>query len=385
VNDSFERDLRSVIEAFPQSVRDLPDDLRHLPLREFIRRCADPAERARIEPAAQRFGETVAPIVDRWRKGAEEWGRGIRSLLEPWLQPAFWLIQVDAQIRSTIERWNRALREMMQPFEQALERMRALGDSVRSIVEQVPQVAAEYCRPYQRQIARLRDANVRPLSPEDELRFMVMGVLITPPEEPALGYRPPLDWVAVVCRRFDLATAVLSIDRPQLVRWTKRAVPAQDLDDLPPEVFLTLCETVLPYIERHLGELMPQQFAEKLKGWMSDQYLAAAIKQNVIRGLVRQRGRRKREVGAAEAEMALIMDETSEKSAAIDRLALAAAVAEYLGQSKRPELDQQIVEGLKEGRSIPDLAPQLGTPERTLRQRRKNLVDFCARRLGLTE
>lgn len=217
------------------------------------------------------------------------------------------------------------------------------------------------------------------------MEFMIMGILITPPEERALGYRPPLEWVTVACRRLGLATAILSTERPQLVRWTKRVVPPQDLDDLPPEVFLTLCETVLPNIERRLGELTPEQSAEKLKGWMSDQYLVAAIRRNLVRSLKRRRARQEREVTGGEAGVAAAWDEIDEKSAAIDRLALGAAVEEYLSQSKRPELDRAILEALREGRSMSNLARERKVPERTLRQRKTNLVDFCAQRLGLTE
>jgi hypothetical protein len=362
--EKMDDDVSTVMEAYRQYVHDLPDDLSHLPLSEFGRRRADPAERARIEPAARRFAETVAPIVEKWRRAAD----GIRQA-----------------ILAPFERFEQAISSVIEPVQKVLQRPRVLGERLQEIGRLAPQVAAEYCRPYQRQIAQLREPNIRPLSRDDMMEFMIMGILITPPEERALGYRPPLEWVTVACRRLGLATAILSTERPQLVRWTKRVVPPQDLDDLPPEVFLTLCETVLPNIERRLGELTPEQSAEKLKGWMSDQYLVAAIRRNLVRSLKRRRARQEREVTGGEAGVAAAWDEIDEKSAAIDRLALGAAVEEYLSQSKRPELDRAILEALREGRSMSNLARERKVPERTLRQRKTNLVDFCAQRLGLTE
>jgi len=274
---------------------------------------------------------------------------------------------------------------VIRPLKQAFRRAQAWGEKLQAMAQVARQVAAEYCRPYQRQIGQLRDANIRPLDRTDEMRFTVIGVLITPPEESALGYRPPLEWVAVMCRRFDLASAILSAERPQLLRWSKRVVSAQDLDDLSPEVYLTLCEEVLPSIGRRAGDLTYPEGTEKLKGWMSDWYLATAIKHNVLRRFEQQRTWRRRETTLDEARVTAGIEELAQRAAAIDRMVARDAVEEYLRQSKRPELDRAIMDALGEGRSMRSLAAELGVPERTLQQRRKSLVEFCARRLGFDE
>lgn len=381
MSDRLNQDLDSLMAALRRFVEDLPDDLGHLPLRKLSQAAADPEQRARMEPAAARFDETVAPIMQRWREAAQSWDRSIRSALEPCAEAGRWLTQLGEQLRSASERSDRAWRELMQPFELALQRMHALGERLQEMAQLVPQAAAEYCGPYQRQIAQLQDHNIGLLTPADEMQFMITGIIVTPPQERSLGYRPPLEGVAVMCRRFGLATAILSIDRPQLVKWTRRLASFQELDDLPGEVFVTLCETVLPSIERRVGDLTYPQAAEKLKGWMSDWYLAAAVKNNIRRTLKQQRTRRGREIRFEEAGMAPGEEDLVETGTAIDRVVVRDALEEYLRQSKRPELDRAIVDALGERRSMRSLAAERGMSDRTLQQRGKNLVDFLARRL----
>lgn len=82
VNDGSGNDLKSLIEACRQYVRHLPDDLRYLPWREIWQRCAEPAERPRLEPAGRRFAETVGPITDRWQRSIADMERRIRAPFE---------------------------------------------------------------------------------------------------------------------------------------------------------------------------------------------------------------------------------------------------------------------------------------------------------------
>ena len=83
MSDSVNGDLDSIKSALRQFFAELPEDLRHSSLRELRQAWADPEQRARMEPAAARLDRTVAPIMQRWQKSAQDWDRSLRSLLEP--------------------------------------------------------------------------------------------------------------------------------------------------------------------------------------------------------------------------------------------------------------------------------------------------------------
>jgi len=395
MSDSFEQDQHSLMSALRQFFADCPEGLGHLTLRKFAQAWTDPQQRARMEPAETRLSQTVAPIIEKWRKGVDERRRAIRAVFEPWLKAERWLTQHGEQIRSTIERWERAWRETLQPFEQALERMRALGERLAPLVQQVPQLAAEYCRPYQQQIRELHSPNFPLLNPDEVMHFALVGIMVGSPEETRLRRPPPLEEVALACNRIDLAAAVISQERPCLAERAKRAVPEWNPDDLPLDVFFMLYETVLPNFARRLENLTLEEGRRKVKGWMSDQYLTAAIKKNIRRSLERQRNKKQASevvvgeadleqagaAGAQELAVAVVLEQACD---AIDIAAVNAAIRQYLGQSKRPEVDRQIVAATKRGQSMRKLSQRIGVPERTLRYRRKRLITACRQSLPPT-
>ena len=155
-------------------------------------------------------------------------------------------------------------------------------------------------------------------------------------------------------------------------------------------MFLTLREEILPNIEKRAGNLSLAQMRHKLKDWMSDQYLVAAIKGNLVRALLRERKQRKVcEVYVCDHDAAKSQgDRDAERqgleSRALDVALVKAAVREYLRRSKRPEVDRQIVAAIKHGQSMRELGERIGVPERTLRYRHDRLITACRQSLELT-
>jgi hypothetical protein len=72
------------------------------------------------------------------------------------------------------------------------------------------------------------------------------------------------------------------------------------------------------------------------------------------------------------------------ESRALDVALAKAAVREYLRQSKRPEVDRQIVAAIEHEQSMRELGQRTGVPERTLRYRHDRLIIACRQSLGLT-
>ena len=371
MSDDPHDDLERLLAAFNEFCLDLPQDLRDLSVAEFRRRWEDPQERARMEPAINRAAQTAGPIITKLMEGANRFRKQVLAALDPWAQ-------FMSRLGEHFLRAQRRLEAIQPRVQQVFEVAKRLGKAL----AQVSAFAAEYGQLYQRQIRGLHDPSFPPLSRDEMMKFALVAIMLRSPEEARLRRPPPLEEVAQACNRIDLAAAILIATRPHLARWAKQAVPYAKWDDLPLDVFLTLSEEVLPSIDRRLGDLTPEDARRKLKDWMSDQYLAAAIKNNIVRSLVRQC---KKEESEAKASEAWVMASRKEAIEALDAAAVGATVEEYLSHSERRELDCQILKALEEDRSMRSLAAELGVPERTLRQRKTNLVSFCTERLGLTE
>jgi len=379
MSDDPHQDLERLRDAFHGFFLDLPQDLRDLPLAELQRRWEDPQQRARMEPAASSAAQTAAPIITKWMDGADRFGKEVLAALDPWVQI----------VRGLNEHLQRAA-QWMEALQQRLQRVFEFTERLGKVLAQAPELVAQYCRPYQRQIRDLHDPNFPPLGPGEVMHFALVGIVLESPEEARLGRQPPLEEVAVACNRIDLAAAILIATRPHLARWAKPAVPRSKWDDLPVDVFLTLREEVLPNIEKRAGNLSLAQMRHKLKDWMSDQYLVAAIKGNIVRSY--QRARKQRRVcevylcdhDAAKSQWDRDAERQGLESRALDVALAKAAVREYLRQSKRPEVDRQIVAAIEHEQSMRELGQRTGVPERTLRYRHDRLIIACRQSLGLT-
>jgi len=381
MSDDPHDDLERLLAAFNEFCLDLPQDLRDLSVAEFRRRWEDPQERARMEPAINRAAQTAGPIITKLMEGANRFRKQVLAALDPWAQ-------FMSRLGEHFLRAQRRLEAIQPRVQQVFEVAKRLGKAL----AQVSAFAAEYGQLYHRQIRGLHDPSFPPLSRDEMMNFALVAIMLRSPEEARLRRPPPLEEVALACNRIDLAAAILIATRPQLTRWARQAVPYAKWEDLPLDVFLTLSEEVLPNIEKRMGCLSMAQARRKLKDWMSDQYLAAAIKGNLDRALQRERARKKRRVRevylcdheAAKSQGDRDAERQSLESRAQDIALLNTTVRKYLRQSKRPEVDRQIVAATKRGQSMRKLSQRIGVPERTLRYRRKRLITACRQSLPPT-
>ena len=342
-----------LIRALSRAEKKIPKDLRHLSLAEIKKLWQDPAERPRIEKA-------FAPLV---------------KAAAPAIQDTLDLLRQIHAGAVGVAQWVQRTQQQLLAARQKIQQAQAW-------VRRAPRLAAQYCQPYQRQIEALRESNLPPLTPEEEWTFLITASLIANRRERALGKRPPLEHVALIHERLDLAVAILMHQRPELrakARTTNRL--PDDWEDLDGEVFLALREQILPSVLRRAGKVTLSHGRLALDELLSNQYLVASV----IRAIGRRRHRVHRHV-ERETPLADLSGREEEKATdALDVLAVEQALREYFAQSDRAKLDRQILAAARAKVSMARLSQQTGVPERTLRHRRRKLIEFCRSQLGLPE
>jgi len=342
-----------LIRALSRAEKEIPEDLLHMSLAEIEKLWQDPAQRARIMKAFAPLAKAAAPAI-----------QDVADFLQDIRAGAVWVGKALESVR---------------------QQLRAIGlkaQQAQTWVRRAPRVAAQYCQPYQRQIEALHEPNLPPLTPEEEWVFLLTASLVANRKERALGKRPPLEYVALIHGRLDLAAAILMHQRPEL-RAKARAtnqLPG-DWEDLDGEVFLVLREQVLPSLGRRVAAIELRYGRLALDELLSNQYLVASV----IRAIGRRRHQVHRQV-ERETPLADLSGREEEKAAdALDVLAVEQALGEYFAQSDRAELDRQILTAERAKVSMAQLSQQTGVPERTLRHRRRKLIEFCRSQLGLPE
>jgi hypothetical protein len=347
VADSADTGVDDLIEALKRLAHELPEDLRHLPVSKFKEAWADPAQRARLEHA---FGPALRAAV-------------------PLVQDAGELMQSIIRALQGAQRLTRTVREMAQQAHRWVRR--------------APRIAAQYCQPYQRQIEALYQPPLAPLTPGHEWEFLLTAGLVATPEERALGKRPPLEQVALLCGRLDLAAAVIYRQRPELLRAAEAdEFCAQDREDLAGAVFLALQSQIMPSIGLRVATMTPAEARQALDDLLARQYLVASVLNAMKRRRRSTGGPRKRESSLSEHEDDLA---AAAREDVIDVLGAEAAIAAYLEASDRPELDRQIAAARKARKSMAALSKEIKVPATTLNYRWRKLVRLCRLYLEIPE
>jgi hypothetical protein len=348
--DPSETRLRTLMRALSRLRRALPKDLRNQPLAELEKRWQDPADRARLEAALAPVAQAAGPVVQEVHEFFQEFQELLRQ-------------------------FGQGLGQLQQFLQRTQRQIAAVAGSV----QRVPHLASHYCQPYQRRIA---DWHLPPLSPAEEWQFLASSALLTSRNERARGLRPPLEQIALIHNRLDVAVAVLYEAHPELYTSARRKSRLPDeWEEVPGDVVMVLQEEVLPSIRRRLLPLTPAQARSELEELLSQQYLVAAVCRDI--GRRRQAARLaappEEELPEDPADAAVEVRQSEE----LDAVAVESVLAAYLAQSDRPDLDAQIVAAMGAGRPMARLAAEVGVPARTLTHRRRKLLRYCRRELGV--
>ena len=337
------------LREFPDS---LPEELRQITLAEAKRMWQDPEQRAKLQPAVEKVARAAEPVLQ----------------------------EVAAAFRAI----DTGLTQVVGMIQRLQECVRQTAETIAGIVRfgvALPHLAASYCEPWQQQIRALQEGAFPPLTSEEEQRFMFAGWLVSYYLGEEGDLRPPLEWVSLVANRVDIAVAVLGDRFPDLPkRLLDFREPEQDWRDLQADVLRLLGDRILPGIASRLGDLAIPEACRLLQLQLTEQYLGVALRHDAIdRKRAQQRRERVETVDLARVEE-LIPDRRW--MAPEEALSVRIIVEEYLGQSERPEVDRRIVEAIRDETPPARLEAETRVPARSLRDRRRRLLDWCRRRLG---
>jgi hypothetical protein len=230
----------------------------------------------------------------------------------------------------------------------------------------------------------MRALGFGPLSDEEQREFLIATIALWTDEGETADHRPPLLAVALACDRVDIAAAIIS--RSGLAERAARRTGTPDPEvkgELPAQALVLLEEKTLRWLSRQAGKTGLADVNRRLRALTSDAYLYRAIHNELRRYLGRRakaeaRDRRARERAAKEREQ-------SDAAGDPEQLATLRGILErFARRGGAKEMDRRLVEAFLEDpkRSARSLAQAWGKSERTVRYRRRLMLEYLRGKLG---
>lgn len=238
-------------------------------------------------------------------------------------------------------------------------------------IHELPATASSYCGPYN---VELRRRGLAPLSPQEELDFLMAAILIARPEELGPGERVPLAEVSLAGGRTDVAARIWG---EQLLEGDGRNGfhPFEpEWDDWQGEAFVGLSKSILPSIQRRLDNTPLVNVRAIMPRVASRAYLMQSLRNYLFERLGREAKWAEPETPTDLAEERIAGHERADDC---DRYAAQQVLTRFLERSAT-DLDRRMLEIW---RQHPDwsarrIAQQLRIPERTVRYRWTRMIKY---------
>jgi hypothetical protein len=262
----------------------------------------------------------------------------------------------------------RALDKALQDF---WERIRPALEYMAWITEPDPVLLEYYCGDYIRKISEM---GLPPLSPEAQPEFLMAALFLQPGS--AEGARAPLLQVATLCRRPDVAAAIIVEKRllRRAVATTGTPDPALK-DELLSEAYVLVAERIMPSLSRRVGKIPVSELKPRLQSLTTDAYLLRAIQSELRRFLGRHRKAAENVPSSTTEEPAVWPDGPGGPDTLI---AIKDLLRRFASRPGATGLDRRLVQAflLAPRRSARSLAAEWKMPERTVGEHRRLMLQY---------